>query len=64
MGVRQIGSKALTYIHTMMSKIDSYCEPTMKHKEIGSVLCDDPEECNGRGQEGSLRGREYMYTHS
>ena len=44
-------------------KMGGWWEAAVEHGELRLVLCDDPEEWDG-GQEGRLRGMEYMPTSS
>ena len=45
-----------------MCKIISKWEAAVKHGELSSVLCDDPEGQGEDGAEGQSKRRGYMYT--
>ena len=53
-----------TDIYVLLCVWDRQWDSAVKHRELSSVLCDDPERTGWGGWEGSSRGKGYMYPYS
>lgn len=48
------------YKRNVLSRVNSQWEAALRHREISSVLCDDPEGRDGVGEGGRLKGEGNM----